>query len=94
MTACETSDGKPSTPQDTVLADGRERVMRTGRIKTTSRRKQRREQELIESDQRDRQKPHERSYTRSRAEITSALRSRTGASAATGRATSSKRIAR
>ena len=50
--------GQAIHPAGTVLADGRERVMRTGRIKTTGRRKQRREQELVESDQRDRQEPH------------------------------------
>jgi hypothetical protein len=55
MAAREARDREPGTREYAALANRNERVLRAGRIKAASRRKQRRKKELVEPDQSDEQ---------------------------------------
>src|SRR5271156_4969211 len=68
-------------------------VVRAARVEAAGRRKERGDHELVGADQSQGGGSHAISYTGPRAEVTSTRKSEKSASAATGRATISKRIA-
>lgn len=66
MTAAQTRNCKPYAAQNAVVAHRNECVLRAGRVEAAGRGEQRREDELVEPDQRDEQKPHGRLGPRER----------------------------
>ena len=85
--------GQPATSHDPVLPDRRRGVVRAARVEAAGRRKQRGDQELVGADESQGGGSHAISLRGSEAEVTSARKSEKRASAATGRATTSSRIA-
>ena len=75
MTARQASEREPRAAPCSVITNGDERVLRTARVKAAGRRKERRDDELVEPNRADDQEPHAVYYTRPSAEVTSARRS-------------------
>src|SRR5919197_3357987 len=75
VAAAQAAQTEPDPPRDAVTVDGLHAVVRAGRPETAGRWEQRRDQQLVETDQAERQQPHHRQSPSARAGIIRARRS-------------------